>query len=189
MKYIELAEHTPNAILLVAAALTIIVALIFVVAAFNGKDGVLLFMGIFILIVGSSLGVLSTDSSYSVDERSDDRIEKIQDRIDDRYDIDLSEKEVAGLKYPTEEPEGDFEVFGTIDRNIQREGSAYDRQEISLVWTGEDFELAQTEDGEKFTALSSISDRSEEEDLSDAEDKPTQEPFFEPAPEASPSAR
>lgn len=63
---------------------------------------------------------------------SEDRWSEFDSQTQESYGITLSEKERRALDYPDAEPESDFKVFGSFER---------DGEEVFLVWSGGQFEL------------------------------------------------
>ena len=132
-------------------------------------------MGVSLVVaIGFAIGALSTLSTFS--EPKIDQLKEVRSSIQDRYNIDLSKTEIKDLDYPDAEPKKEFKVFGTVTRNVELKGG-FERQEISLVWRNDRFELAQSNDGQGFTALKP---RGGEEHGSVSD-----EPFFAPSSTAT----
>jgi hypothetical protein len=104
---------------------------------------------------------------------------KIQEQIEDRYGLKLTDREVERLNYPSAEPEKDFEVYGSAIRNVRTDGDGFERQEVSLIWNGERFELAQSEDGKSFVPLKPLNREEPSEKPAELSD----EPLYETAPQ------
>ena len=108
-----------------------------------------------------------------------ERNSQVQEQIEDRYGLKLTDREIEKLNYPSAEPEEDFEVYGSAIRNVRTEGDSFERQEVSLIWNGERFELAQSEDGKNFVPLKSLGSEEPSEKPAELSD----EPLYETAPQ------
>lgn len=98
-------------------------------------------------VVGFALGM----SSISGIPQTAQRIE-VGEQIEESYGLELSHEELTELDYPVAEPEGDFEVFGSIFRD-QRTEDGFERTEIFLIWRDGEMALAGSPDGETFIEL------------------------------------
>lgn len=81
------------------------------------------------------------------------RYEGFAAEVKGRYGIELNLEEFNGLKYPLSLPTSDFEVFGSIVRNEQLQGSSFLKRSIYLVWSDGKLDLSQSSDGETFVPL------------------------------------
>ena len=111
-----------------------------------------LFIGAFVLVIAGALLLVGGSSS----ERSTQRAEA-QDEIRSAYGLELSEYEVQALRYPTEAPDEDFKVLGSIEQREQVEGVQFVERTVYLVWADEKLGLAVSEDGENFEPLPAAS--------------------------------
>jgi len=82
-----------------------------------------------------------------------ERYEAFVAEVRDRYGIELDLEEFNSLKYPLSLPTSDFEVFGSIVRNEQLQGSSFLKRSIYLVWNEGKLDLSQSSDGETFVPL------------------------------------
>lgn len=81
------------------------------------------------------------------------RIPQIQEAVEDTYGLELTSNEADALNYPLKKPTEDFKVFGSFDQETQVNGAGFEKRTIYLVWTGKQFELSQSSDGESFSPL------------------------------------
>lgn len=68
----------------------------------------------------------------------------------------LTEEQVQDIWYnvPSSKPDARFKVMSTIELPPEEgSGGAFTKREVSLVWNGEGYVLAQSADGEKFEPL------------------------------------
>lgn len=107
-----------------------------------------------ILALFFGLGMLVTSwvIASSGMAQSAERRDAIIESAENAYGIVLSDDEVRKLEYPDTEPETDFEVFGSIVRDVKTV-DGFARTEVFLIWNGTELELAESTDGEKFTSL------------------------------------
>ena len=73
--------------------------------------------------------------------------------IEDTYGLELTKGEVEGLKYPTDAPEKDFRVYGSIEQQEQVSGAQFIERTVYLVWADGKLQLSESEDGKSFTEL------------------------------------
>lgn len=181
MKLVELesGDWTMSIVFAALAAVAIISMIVMVILTSAGIDlgfggvvgvAVLIFLGL-VGAIGGSLAIPNLSDSRAA------QLKEVKDDIQDRYDIKLSKVELKNLDYPRGEPEEDFEVFGTVTRNVELKGG-FERQEISLVWRNDRFELAQSNDGQGFTDLKPRGESNDRGSVSD-------EPFFAPSSAAT----
>jgi len=107
-------------------------------------------VGLFTLMV-SALALLSgpTGSLSALDrQREAARVE-----IQDVYGLELTEGEMAKLKYPEAEPESNFEAFGSIDKITKAGDEKLLERKLYLVWDEDSFGIFQSENGEDFVPL------------------------------------
>jgi len=161
----------------VALVVTIVLGII-VSAKQDFSKGPNIAMGVSLVVtIGFAIGALSTLSTFSEPKR--DQLKEVRSSIQERYNIDLSKAELKDLDYPDSEPKKDFKAFGTVTRDVELKGG-FERQEISLIWRNDRFELAQSNDGQDFTTLKPQGDN----DSGSAGD----EPFFAPSSAATEEA-
>ena len=108
-----------------------------------------------------------------------ERDSQVQEQIEDRYGLKLTDREIERLNYPSAEPEEDFEVYGSAIRDVRTDGDGFERQVVSLIWNGERFELAQSEDGKNFVPLKPLGSEESAEKPAELSD----EPLYETAPQ------
>jgi len=156
MNFIRLAETAESVSTehYIVAAVLLLAGILCVGAAFDGGGNLLntvFALGAFVMsgVFFFSTSPVEGDAEKKLSERNS----QVQEQIEDYYGIELTEGEVKELKYPAAEPEDDFKVYGTAERNLRTEGTSFERQEVSLIWNGKDFELARSSDGEAFTSL------------------------------------
>lgn len=75
------------------------------------------------------------------------RGEGIVAEIQEAYSVFPSERQVRDLEYPAQKPSGDFEEFGSFQRD--------NGEEAVLVWTGDEFQLG-TMKGDRFTEFERV---------------------------------
>lgn len=75
------------------------------------------------------------------------RQEAIVTEIQETYSVFPSERQMRGLEYPTEQPSGGFEEFGSFQRD--------NGEEAVLVWTGDEFQLG-TMKGKRFVEFERV---------------------------------
>lgn len=181
MKFIELSygDGTLSTVVFVLAGVAFVSALVMLFLASSKViefSAPIFALFIVLMVAAISLATWATLRAPSSFEARNEQLKEVKSQIEDRYDIRLAKDELQDLSYPLNEPEKDFEVFGTVTRNVElKEG--FERQEISLLWRNDRFELAQSNDGQGFTALKPRNG-SDEGSVSD-------EPFFAPSSEAT----
>jgi len=181
MKFIELTygDSTLSTVLFVIAGIAFLTLMVMIFLAgskiidFSPLTNTLFVVLMVVAISSATWATLSMPSGY---EARREQLNEVKGEIQDRYGIGLSKDEVRELDYPMAEPEKDFEVFGTVTRNVALK-DGFERQEISLLWRDGRFELAQSNDGQGFTALKPRGDE-EHGSVSD-------EPFFAPGSAAA----
>lgn len=182
MKFIELTygDSALSTVLFVLAAVAFLTVVVMIFLAgskiieFSALTNTLFVALMVVAVASATWATLSMPSGL---EARKDQLKEVKGQIEDRYDIRLSKDEVRELDYPREEPEKDFEVFGTVTRNVElKEG--FERQELSLLWRDGRLELAQSNDGKGFTALKPRGERSDRGSVGD-------EPFFAPSSSAT----
>lgn len=77
---------------------------------------------------------------------------EVGDQISEAYGLELSRDELGDLDYPTEKPDTDFEVFGSVAMD-EPEEDGFLRTEVFLIWRDGEMALAGSPDGETFTEL------------------------------------
>jgi len=111
----------------------------------------------FLLVILSTLGLVAFILALSFADPTvtprRERYEAFAGEARDRYGIALDLEEFDSLKYPLSLPTSDFEVFGSIVRNEQLQGSSFLKRSIYLVWTNGKLDLSQSSDGETFVSL------------------------------------
>lgn len=105
--------------------------------------GLMLFGGMF----GFCLGMVSLSGIPLSKQKA-----QVGEQIEEIYGLKLTEAELVSLDYPAEEPEGDFEVFGSFFQD-QRTEDGFERTEVFLIWRDGEMVLAGSPDGETFTEL------------------------------------
>lgn len=73
-------------------------------------------------------------------------------QIEETYGLELTPDELEKLNYPSNEPEKDFEVFGSFPVD-ERTEDGFERTEVFLIWRDGEMALAGSPDGETFTEL------------------------------------
>lgn len=73
-------------------------------------------------------------------------------QIEETYGLELTPDELEELNYPSNEPEKDFEVFGSFPVD-ERTEDGFERTEVFLIWRDGEMALAGSPDGETFTEL------------------------------------
>lgn len=103
------------------------------------------------LAVSVVLGVWGISMAPNPDavrsEKSAAQRAEAQVQIEESYGLKLTSAEVAELEYPTEYPEQDSEVFGSIENAELSESAIY------LVWADGELQLSESEDGKHFSEL------------------------------------
>lgn len=112
-------------------------------------------------VIAGMLGVLGlvcvqgVHVSQNFEAEKEARIQAAE-TLNEAYGTDITESELKdyrGLFYPKERPDSDFEVFGFVERDVEKPGNGFERQTIYLIWQDEKLQLAQSADGETFTVL------------------------------------
>jgi len=73
--------------------------------------------------------------------------------IEEIYELELTESELAKLNYPKAEPESNFEAFGSIDKITKAGDEKLLERKLYLVWDEDSFGIFQSENGEDFVPL------------------------------------
>lgn len=103
-----------------------------------------------------SPAIMGIVTQVQQNERSTEARAEIAETLNSLYGTDLTVGEVSsygGLEYPTTEPDTEFEVFGSVERDVEKPSNGFERQTIYLIWQDEKLQLAQSADGETFTVL------------------------------------
>lgn len=101
---------------------------------------------------------ITTVSVTNIQEiaRSDEAKAQVAETLNSLHGTDIIQDEVeyySGLRYPTAEPETDFEVFGSVERDAEKASGGFERQTIYLIWQDDELRLAESADGEVFDVL------------------------------------
>lgn len=81
-------------------------------------------------------------------------LNKMQAQTTELYPSITEEQAKALWRYvSTDRPEGDFAVIRTMSLPPEGDAAGFTRREVSLVWNGKGYVLAQSVDGEKFEPL------------------------------------
>lgn len=80
-----------------------------------------------------------------------DHADAIASDIEKTYGMTLDDG-ISGLRYPSEEPEREFQVFGSVEHDFPT-AEGFERETVYLIWKNGIFEMAASSDGEKFTSL------------------------------------
>lgn len=100
-------------------------------------------------LVGLVSLIVSSNSAISA--RADWKVRAIAE-VEETYGIELSGSEFAALQFPMFEPEDEFVAFGSIDRT-EKSGDAFEKRELTLIWSDGELFLAESVDGEEFVPL------------------------------------
>lgn len=73
--------------------------------------------------------------------------------VKDEYGLALTNDEYWELGFPDTEPETDFEVFGSMQRDAEKPSGGFERQTVYLIWQDGELRLAESADGEVFDVL------------------------------------
>ncbi len=112
-------------------------------------------------VIAGMLGVLGLVSVQGVHVSQNFEAEKearvqAAETLNETFGADITESELKdyrGLLYPKERPEADFEVFGSVKRDVEKSDGGFERQTIYLIWQDEELRLAESADGEVFDVL------------------------------------
>ncbi len=149
MNFVELGPIAPFS--WVILGVSILVLFLAGMLLLKSSDSVFATLLSLTMTIGGAIGAgFSLESMTSV-PLSDQRTE-VGEQIEESYGLELSSEELKELDYPAAEPEGDFEVFGSIFRD-QRTEDGFERTEIFLIWRDGEMALAGSPDGETFTEL------------------------------------
>jgi len=137
-----------NPIFYIALAGLIIGFVLFMGTLFIDGPGPLAIGG-FLLIIASLIGgFLLPDGTenWSKDARAE---------IKDHYGLTLSEKQFDRLKYPKqkEEPEGDFEQYGSVTVVKPDGDRSFEKTEVYLLWSDGEMVLAAPDEQRKLQPL------------------------------------
>jgi len=146
--------------LFVAAVVSLVVCIILMVSGYRRSDAkgkLLLVLAWISVVVGLVLTVIGMSvTPNTLDELSAKlgaQTASAQAEIEKVYGLELTESEVEALKYPTEAPEKDFNVYGSILQREQIEGAQFVERTIYLVWADGELQLSESEDGKSFDEL------------------------------------
>lgn len=131
--------------------LTVVIIGLVVATAWSRVVGVIICV---LALAGSLFGFASlTNALDDYNEAVADRQAAIIAEADEMYGVELSDEDFEALEFPTEEPDEDFVVYGTISET-EKSSDGYDRHDITLIWDDGELLLASSVDGEQFTELS-----------------------------------
>lgn len=114
--------------------------------------------GLALVVVGFislvSVAVTSVVTATQESGRSEEARAEFAETLNSLYGTDITAGEVGyDLRYPRAEPETDFEVFGSVERDSEKAGGGFERQTIYLIWQDDELRLAESADGEVFDVL------------------------------------
>jgi len=120
----------------------------------NNLDVTFVFIAVVLsifLIGGPTLMLVGgAESSTGALER---QREAVRAEIQESYGLELTEAEMAKLKYPEAEPESNFEAFGSIDKVTKAGDEKLLERKLYLVWDEDSFGIFQSENGQDFVPL------------------------------------
>lgn len=105
-------------------------------------------LGILLIIASAIGGMMLPDGTenWSKDARAE---------IKDHYGVTLSEKQFEKLKYPKqkEEPEGNFEQYGSVTVVKPDGDKGFEKTEVYLLWSDGEMVLASPDEQKKLQPL------------------------------------
>ena len=148
MDFVELGPINPLSIamILISAAAAVGGYLLFFRAE-RTISYILTILLIFVGVAGLGLGMASLSGVPLTEQNL-----AVGKQIEETYGLELTPDELEKLNYPSNEPEKDFEVFGSFPVD-ERTEDGFERTEVFLIWRDGEMALAGSPDGETFTEL------------------------------------
>lgn len=160
MNYIQVKasfEPLDSPLFWIAVGAIAVAAIALLIRAFTDRDNapihimsvaVVLFIGII-----SLLGFGQVESQQKVDARNS-QLEQVQTQIKERYNVELTDKQVKNLSYPKSKPSESFDTFGSFVESTPKEsGNGFVQRKVVLAWQNGKMILGQSTDGETFKQL------------------------------------